>query len=113
MAEGQFLGRKARFLYEADDGRVFNRVGDITLGAVVGTDNAVSGATAAADGALPRRFEPRGVYWQGVLDGRTVRKFLICGTPQSPLYAAINRTNVEIDGVGGVVTGRRGERATL
>jgi hypothetical protein len=113
MAEGQFTGQKARYVYVADDGREFNRTGDVTLGSLAGTANAVSGATAAADGALPRRFKPRGVYWQGVLDGRIVRKFLICGTQEAPLYVSVNRTALTVDGVAGQVVGRRGEQVTF
>ena len=113
MAEGQFLGAKARYIYSADDGREFVRLADTTLAAIAGTDNVAAPAGGAADGQLPRRFFPRGVWWEGTLGGKVVRKFLVCGTAESPLYASVTRTALSVDGVAGFVTGRRGERATL
>lgn len=111
MPEGQFTGARSRFRYTADDARVFVLRLDSTLGGLANT-----GLTAfdpAAPGNAqnkPLRFKPRGVYWQGVLSGRIVRKFIVCGTTTAGLYAATGPQAVEIDQVNGTTTGRRGEK---
>jgi hypothetical protein len=113
MAEGQFTGLRGRYIYVSDSGREFVRVADETLATVAGSTNAAEPSTGAADGALPSRFKPRGVFWEGVLSGRLVRKFIVCGTLESPLYAADTRRALTIDGVSGTVTGRKGEKQTF
>lgn len=110
MAEGQFLGQKDSYVYTSDNGTQFAIRRDRTL--ILGE---ATGLTLYAEGSefafpLPRGFRMRGVYWQGLLDTRIVRKFLVCGTLDATLYATDSSTNLTIDGVPGVTTGKRGEK---
>ena len=114
MAEGQFTGKRLPYLYTSDAGESFLIRTDATLGGVAGTGlvPATTGNVGGATGA-PKRFKPRGVYWQGTLGGRIVRKFLICnGGNDSTLYISGTPQSLTIDGVAGVTTGRRGEKAS-
>lgn len=113
MAEGQYSGVRRPYLYTSDSGEVFLLSKDETLGDLAGT-----GLTRATTGnvgnatPVPKRFEPRGVYWQGELGGRVVRKFLVCAA-DGTLYVGNTPQAVTIDGVAGSTTGKRGERLTF
>lgn len=112
MAEGQYLGGKRTYIYTADDNQSYKILRDRTLGDLPGCD--LDPATAAVPAPrLPRKFEPRGVYWQSnALVGRNyARKFLICNR-NSTLYTSIDSTPLTIDGIEGATTGRRGEQAS-
>ncbi len=62
--------------------------------------------TASTSTEIPKKIKPRVVYWQGALDGRVVRKALVCNT-DGALYNSTS-TDITIDGVPGSTTGRRG-----
>lgn len=113
MAEGQYTGQKDSYVYLDDSGGAFSLQRDrsLILGAATGLTLYEEGDPYAP--SFPKRFKPRGVYWQGYLDTRIVRKFIICGTPDSPLYSANSSTPVTIDGVAGTTTGKRGEQITF
>lgn len=108
MAEGQFLGKKKVYLYTDESGAVYFLRLDSTLGDLPGTGliPAVAGNTGLP---APKRFQPRGVFWQGTLNGEIKRKFLICAST-GVLYQADSSQSLTIDGVAGVTTGRKGER---
>jgi hypothetical protein len=111
MPEGQFTGERGAYLYTSDAGNQFIIRTDKTLGDLPGT-GLVAATTGNAAGAagLPKRFKPRGVHWQGILNGKTVRKFIICGGGNdATLYVAGGVTALTVDGVTGNTTGHRGE----
>lgn len=108
--DGQRLGKKDRYTYIADDGQKFALKLDITL-ATAGAQGLDETTTADAATNKPTNFKPRGVHWQAVVDGATVRKFLVCNA-NGALYTAVTQTTVEIDGLSGYTTGRRGEQLT-
>lgn len=113
MAEGQFSGPRAAYLYVSDSGEQFVIQLDATLGdlAGVGLTRATTGNAGGASNK-PSRYELRGVHWQGELNGRVVRKFLTCAATGS-LYEGNVSQAVTIDGVPGATTGKRGERQTF
>jgi hypothetical protein len=111
MAEGQFTGKRSAYLYTSDAGQQYLIRTDDTLATLGGT-GLIAATTANATGAQnpPKRFKPRGVHWQGVLNGRIVRKFIITnGGDSATLYVSGVVTSLTIDGVVGNTTGRRGE----
>lgn len=110
MPEGQFTGTRATYEYVADDGSLYLISLDETLGGLTGTGLDLANDTTTGT-ELPKRFVPRVVYWQGDLDGRIVRKALVCNT-DGALYGA-KSTALTIDGVDGSTTGRRGEKFTF
>lgn len=115
MPEGQFLGNRDSYVYTSETGALYVITTDETLGdlAGVGLDpyDPLNPGTAVAP---PKRFQPRGVYWQGTAVGFTTkRKFLVCGAGDATLYASSVRQAVTIDGVAGITTGRRGERLSF
>lgn len=110
MPEGQFTGSRATYDYEADDGSIYRLTLDETLGNLTGTGLGKT-TTASTSTEIPKRLKPRIVYWQGVLNGRIVRKSLVCNTSGS-LYSSSSQ-DVTIDGVNGSTTGRRGEKFTF
>lgn len=108
MPEGQYTGEKACYVYVTDTNDNFIVLTDKTLG-----DLPEAGLTPFTNQDAvnpPRRFEYRRVFWQGVLDGRTVRKSLIVNTAGALWDDSSNQ--VTIDGVDGSTTGRKGERLT-
>lgn len=112
MAEGQFSGIRRKFIYTSDTGEQYVLTTDVTLAQVPGCGLVAYAGLGEQLPPKPARFKPRVVHWQGVLDGRMVRKRVICGTGDSALYAAQGAGALTIDGVNGITTGRRGERLT-
>lgn len=113
MAEGQYSGQRRPYLYISDSGEVIALLKDETLGDLAGTG--LTRATTANIGTatpMPRRFTPRGVFWQGELNDKTVRKFLVCNATGT-LYQGNAPQALTIDGVAGITTGRRGEQQTF
>lgn len=111
MTQGQFTGPRGSFLYTSDAGKQYVLTLDNTLGTVVGnglTPATTSNANAAQ--SKPQRFKPRGVHWQSTDALQPGRKFLVCGSALSALYAEDVSVEVTIDNVVGVTTGRRGEQ---
>lgn len=114
MAAGQYLGRRGVFLYDGDDGNNYLISLDATLGniAEVGLTE-VDATSGAGIPKLPKDIQPRYVNWQGVCDGATVRKRLVCGQA-STAYSAGTTTAFDIGGsTGGSTTSRVGERETF
>lgn len=111
MAEGQFLGKRGYFLYGADNGSAYVIQTDDTLGRLPGTGLVPATDANVGDASSPpKRFKLRGVHWQGTLNNRIVRKFIVCNSNENgALYRAPFSVGVTIDGVPGVTTGRRGE----
>lgn len=113
MAEGQELGPKASYVYLADNSSsyIILRDNDLSLPSFTGLLLYAEGMTGFD--SLPRRVRPRGVHWMGFLNNRMIRKFIICGTPDSILFVARSSTQLTIGGIEGVTTGRRGETETF
>lgn len=113
MAEGQFLGPRAAYLYVSDSGEQFVVRLDATLGDLpgIGLVRATTGNAGGATGK-PVGMELRGVHWQGELNGRVVRKFLVCAATGAYYEGNVSQS-VTIDGVAGVTTGKRGERQSF
>jgi hypothetical protein len=101
------LGNRKYFVYTDDTGEQYNILTDEDLGIAGGLTVATAG-----NPTLPRRFKPRGVYVEAVVEGENVRKFLVC-SDTSPAYASNISTNVTIDGTVFQTTGRRGEKASF
>jgi hypothetical protein len=113
MPEGQYSGQRSSYLYTTDFGDVYILSKDVTLANLEGAGlTPATQANAGNANPTPKRFFPRGVYWQGVLDGRIVRKFIVCGSTTADLYQAGISQDLTIDGVVGSTTGRRGEQQT-
>lgn len=110
MPEGQFSGPRAAYEYTSDNGSTYLLTLDQTLGGLMGTGltAATSGSTAVS---APRRFKPRVVFWQGVLNGNQVRKEIVCDA-DGTLYTDTSQA-LTVDGVAGSTTGRRGEKLTF
>lgn len=108
MPEGQYTGRRGNYEYTSDDGTEYLINTDRTLGAIPNTDLqlATQGTNAVNP---PKRFYPRVVFWQGELNGRIVRKKIVCDNTSS-LYQKNKSERLTIDGVEGFTTGRRGEK---
>ncbi len=101
------LGDRRYFRYVDDTGRQFKYLTDQDLGEAVGAlldDESPD---------LPRRFRPRGVYCQATVDGKRVRKYVICPTAGNAVYASNVSQGVTIDGTTFSTTGRRGERVSF
>lgn len=112
MPEGQYTGQRGKYVYTSDDGRTYVLTMDATL---VLSNSGLTVFDPANPGSAqnkPMRFRPRGVYWEGDLNGRPVRKRLIAGTAASGLFSAASSQAITIDGVAGNTTGRVGERLT-
>lgn len=111
MPEGQFTGERCAYVYIMDNGDAIQLVLDRTIAEVIGSGLVLA---VADDGsaAKPINFKPRGVYWQGELDGKQKRKFVPCSFP-SPLYGQNVSASVTIDGVVGRTTGRIGEKLSF
>lgn len=101
------LGERLYYRYVDDNGAEFKYQTDSDLGTAVG---AVLNDTLPN---LPRRFKPRGVYCQAIVDGRLARKFLICPTTDNGVYAENASQVVAIDGTNFRTTGRRGEQLSF
>lgn len=111
MAEGQFTGRKRAYVYISDTNDTYIIRRDATLGDLAGADLEL--ATTSADGVnKPTSFSPRGVHWEGILNGRVVRKFLICNRT-GEFYQLNQSVALTIDDVPGFITGRKGEVASF
>lgn len=114
MPEGQFTGSRGKYVYEMDSGVEIILELDETLADLSSTLTDFDPANPGTATAAPRRFQPRGVYWQATaanFEGK--RKFIVCGQSVDPLYATQVRQALTIDGVAGVTTGRRGEKLTF
>lgn len=113
MAEGQELGTKATYIYRTDAGDDYVILRDVTLAL-----SSITGLYLYEEGApdldnLPRGLKPRGVHWVGYSGTRLIRKFIICGLVDSPLYVLKSSSPVTIDGTRGFTTGKRGEEKRL
>lgn len=101
------LGERRYYLYTSDAGTAYTYQTDEDLG------TAVSAVLNDTNPGLPRRFKPRGVYVEAVVDGNLVRKFLICPKNNAAPYNTNGSTAVEIDGTTFKTTGRVGEKMSF
>lgn len=116
MAEGQFNGPRDRYVYVSDTGDNIILVLDKSNAELPGTGLVLfDPATPPAGGGSYKapNFEPRGVYWEGTLDGVKKRKFIVCGTTDAALYDSDVRQPLTIGAAVGVTTGRKGEQFTF
>lgn len=111
MPEGQFSGSRAKYEYLSDSGTIFKLTLDETLGNIEAAGLTVALPTSTAVNK-PTGFKPRVVFWQGTLNGDVKRKEIVCGRT-STLYATDASQALTVDGVAGVITGRRGEKLTF
>lgn len=113
MAEGQELGPKASYVYLGDNGNsyVILRDTELALTSLTGLLPYTEGM--ATLDSMPRRIKPRGVHWLAFSGGRFIRKFVICGTPDSTLFQVNGGGPLTIAGTAGFTTGRRGEAETF
>ena len=111
MPEGQFSGSRGKYEYLRDSAVVYKLTLDQTLGDIGEAGLTVASATSTAVNK-PVGFKPRVVFWQGTLNGEIKRKEIVCGRT-STLYATDKSQALTVDGVGGVITGRRGEKLTF
>lgn len=101
---GNLLGSKSYYLYVDDAGASYSFLQDVDLAAAAGN------VLADTFPPPPRRFRPRVAHIQNSAGNR---KAVVCGSPDSPLYAQ-NVTNVtNVDGEPFFTTGRRGERFSV
>lgn len=112
MPEGQFSGERKTYEYTSDTGATYLLTLDATIGDL--TDNGLTPATQTTTGIpAPKRFEPRVVFWSGLLGTKQVKKSLVCGTTDAPLYDLNISQALTIDGVNGTTTGRKGEKLSF
>lgn len=104
---GNALGPRGYFRYVSDTGKAYNILTDVDLGTAGGLTLASTGAD-----TLPRKFECRGVYAEGTVAGRVVRRFVPCAA-DSAAYNSDVSTAITIDGSNFLTTGRRGEKASF
>lgn len=101
------LGPRGRYVYTTDTGRDFVVETDVDLAAAAG----LSAATSPEPDRLPSNINPRVVFVQAVVGGRTLRKNLVVNAG-SPLFTD-SRKAVTIDGTAGTTTGRKGESVSF
>ena len=102
----QYLGPRDSYKYESDTGELYSIYTDTDIAEA--TDLEPVGSSSGFQ-SLPRRFEPRILHWQDA-EGR--RKRLYVGSVDSPFWSDDPQT-IEVAGVSGTVTGRRGEQLTI
>lgn len=114
MAQGQYLGKRGKFIYKDDSETSWLLVLDETLGSIAELGlEAANKTNAAGVVQLPPTIKPRYVNWQGVCDGEIVRKRLVCNR-DSLAFDADSSTSFEISGsTEGGTTSRIGERQTF
>lgn len=115
MTTSQFLGSRSRYVYSSDSGQDYILTVDDTLAALSTTLTPFDPQQPGTAIPAPRRFSPRGVYWQATAAGENLgaRKFIIMGDVSDNRYARTTRESFAISGVAGVSTGRRGEQLTF
>lgn len=113
MPEGQYTGNRAAYIYTSDSGTNIVLQLDTTLADLPGT-GLVKATNASLGDAIPKpqKFYPRGVHWQGILNGDVKRKFITCNTGSDYVESDVSQS-LTIDGVAGFTTGRRGEKITF
>lgn len=108
----QFLGPRATYLYVSDSGEEFTLQLDSTLATLPGTGLRLA-TTADNASEKPKRFKPRGIYWQ---DAQGRRKFIVCNVVAEGYYTAGGSVAIVIpgtttaDAAEGISTGMRGEQ---
>lgn len=113
MAEGQYSGKTAIYVYKSDDGTEYLVRLDKTLGDLsqLGMQKAVQSDLTKP--TLPKNFTPRKVLWEGEVGGEVKTKRLTAN-PEATAYKAKGSTKFEIDGsTKGGTTGRVGEKQTF
>jgi len=106
----QRLGSRSYYTYTSDSGDDYNLLLDDTMATLPGTGLVLEAANSDSS-PPPRRFKPRGVFWESNTQGLS-SKFIVCGTVGSTLYSQNSSTSVTIDGEAGRTTGRKGEKVS-
>jgi len=106
----QRLGPRSYYTYTSDSGTEYSLLIDDTLATVAGT-GLVLETSSSTSSPPPRRFKPRGVFWESNTVGLS-GKFIVCGTIDGALYSNDSSTAVTIDGEVGRTTGRKGEKVS-
>lgn len=109
--EGTFKKPPVPYKYTMDDGTDIIICLDETVASAAG-NGLVKQTTASTLGGAPLRFQPRVVFWKGILDGKPRRKEIVCQA-DSTLFKKKGSSTLTIDGVSGVTTGRRGEKQSF
>ena len=113
MAEGSYQGSRGIYLYNDDTGVTYLVRRDDTLAAIPEAGLAPATDADLDKPEIPARLKMRYVLWEGVCDGKPVKKKLYCNR-LSPAYAAVGSTAFNIDGsTEGATTGRVGEKKTF
>lgn len=111
MPEGQFTGARNKYVYTDDGGKDIILTLDSTLAALSPTLVVFDPANPGTAVPAPKRFQPRGVWWQATATGFVgKRKFLVMGDTSEATYASNISVQLTVDGVQGKTTGRRGEK---
>lgn len=111
MTEGTRLGKRASYVYAADDGQLFILALDATLGDLPGTGLTRYDGTQANVCKKPVGFKPRYVRWRAVLaDGSTINKEIICNDLAGGYYQSFATVQIPIGSDTGETTGRVGEK---
>ena len=97
------------YVYESDGGLSYKLLLSVDNSTAAGTGLVLFGAQPGVQ-SPPKRFKPRGIYWQ---DANGKRKFLVCGTSTAALYVKPGSSPVTIATIAGNTTGRRGEKLTF
>lgn len=114
MPVGQFTGSRSQYVYTNDAGGKYVLTLDDTLAALSNTLTVFDPTAPAGAAPPPKRFKPRGVFWQGTGTGFVgKRKYIVCGTSADTLYATAASQSLTVDGATGKLTGRKGEKLTF
>ena len=104
---GNILGARSYYGYIADSSTIYSIQMDDTLAVGVGATLDDSSPN------LPRRFEPRVVFCEAIVGGRTKRKQLVVTDPESVIWTSETTQNIDLDGVTFATTGKRGEKVSF
>lgn len=99
---GNTLGVRRYYKYTTDKDIVHSYLTDKDLG------DAVSGELDDTSPPFRKRFKPRGVYCEAVIDGTKHRKFVVVPKTSNAVWADTSK-DISIDGKTFKTTGRKGE----
>ena len=104
---GNTLGERSYFVYPSDSGVSYNILTDDDLGLAGGLVKATTG-----NPRKPTGMKLRGVYAEGTVNGKVIRKFVPCSAT-SALYNSDISKAVTVDGANFLTTGRKGEQLSF
>ena len=111
--------QRGNFVYVDDTGK--NRLVRLAIDDVISNSGlTVYDPANPPTGGIAGKLSPkrcRGVHAQGTTGARLIKRYFVCGTAASTLYATDSPQTVTISGGGASIplstTGRRGERITF